>query len=431
MADSPSVMADSPMNYTPPGSPSAAWPIAQLLLPLAQHSELPPSQDLLSPPPEDQDVVLPPPPEGQDVVLPPPPEGQDVVLPPSPPPPPEDPLPPPSLELEDLIALPPVVMLQKGVVPARRHKKGEAKDAPGKESWVHGTKLLFFERRKAEYLAAAGEFYTKMARLYVLKYGYNLRDNEDLAVDVDDPPDEAANVVVNKKAAPGDNYAAFHKTLRTRIGNWYRRKYGGLLKSDKAAFAELFTGILDGAPRKPQRGQLLHCYSRHFFESRVKERFEERFKALKRRCTWTGEKPPTAIAIQNAVTKEVWEEETLGFREEVKLLWEHEYQRALKGWEASLADSPTRTPAELAASLENAAYYLQPFVDAVAQRFGMNTSLLLCGPIGKMGGVVGMQSVHAGTTRGLASVKWPQWDKARFKEVETRMVEFCKGLLEL
>ncbi|KAJ7025490.1 hypothetical protein C8F04DRAFT_1269103 [Mycena alexandri] len=341
------------------------------------------------------------------------------------------------LDLENLLPMPPaVVTSQKGTVPRPRRKKGEDKEARGKESWVHGTKLKFFEARKSEYLVAAekgangdkaapGAFYTKMARLYIIKYGYNLKDNEDLAVDVADPPDEAANTVVNKKSsADSEKEAQYHKTMRGRIGEWYRRKYGGLLKTDKAAFQELFTGVFDGAPAKPQRGQLLHCYSRHFFEARVKERFDARYESLKRRAEFTEEAVPKSIVVQNQVTKEVWEEETPAFREDVRALWEREYQQALKGWKASLADSPTRTPEELAASLENAAYYLQPFVDAISERFGMVASLLLCGPIGRNQGVVGMQSVHAGETRGIAPMKWPQWNKARFQEVESRMIEF-------
>jgi hypothetical protein len=108
---------------------------------------------------------------------------------------------------------PPLAVIEsaKGKMKAPRHKKGDEKQAPGKESWVHGTKLVFFEQRKGEYLQAAekkssgdkaapGIFYTKMAKLYLVKYGYNLGDDEDITVDVADPPDEAADMVINEKA---------------------------------------------------------------------------------------------------------------------------------------------------------------------------------------------------------------------------------------
>jgi hypothetical protein len=73
-------------------------------------------------------------------------------------------------------------------------------------------------------------------------------------------------------------------TFGQRVGVWYRTQYGSLLKSDKTAFQELFTGVLDGAPPKPQRGRLLHFYSRKFFDARIKEEVEDRMAALGRRA---------------------------------------------------------------------------------------------------------------------------------------------------
>jgi hypothetical protein len=42
-------------------------------------------------------------------------------------------------------------------------------------------------------------------------------------------------------------------------------------------------------------------------------------------------------------------------------------------------------------ALENAAFYLQPFVDAIQEKFGMCASILLAGPIGICGGKIGVQ----------------------------------------
>jgi hypothetical protein len=61
-----------------------------------------------------------------------------------------------------------------------------------------------------------GTFYTKIARLFVAKYGYYLKDNEDLAVDTEDPPDSVANVVVNERLSDEESEfrAKYHKNLR-------------------------------------------------------------------------------------------------------------------------------------------------------------------------------------------------------------------------
>jgi hypothetical protein len=57
---------------------------------------------------------------------------------------------------------------------------------------------LFFVHCKDDWLHEAeakrsGAFYIKMSKLYVKKYGWHLVDDQDLAEDVEDPPDEAAN----------------------------------------------------------------------------------------------------------------------------------------------------------------------------------------------------------------------------------------------
>jgi hypothetical protein len=106
---------------------------------------------------------------------------------------------------------------------------------------------------------------------------------------------------------------------------------------------------LDSTPPKPQRGRPTHFYSRKFYETRIKEDVENRMASLTRRAVSSGEAPPNRIDVIAKVTAECWDQETPQFREDCELAQEREYQQALKGWEASLADSPTRTPEEIAA----------------------------------------------------------------------------------
>ncbi|KAF8132655.1 hypothetical protein K438DRAFT_1642249, partial [Mycena galopus ATCC 62051] len=104
----------------------------------------------------------------------------------------------------------------------RRRGKGEDKKRPGKLSWAHGTKRAFLEPRKADWLREAeakraGEFYTMVSKLFVLKYGYRLADNEDLSFDVDDPPDSAADAVVHEVLSDEEVAirSTYMQTLRT------------------------------------------------------------------------------------------------------------------------------------------------------------------------------------------------------------------------
>ncbi|KAJ7118527.1 hypothetical protein C8R43DRAFT_816478, partial [Mycena crocata] len=138
-----------------------------------------------------------------------------------------------------------------------------------------------------------------------------------------------------------------------------------------------------------------------YYDDHVASRVDARVRALVQRAQRTGEKLPERVTVQNEVTKEVMEEESAMFLEE--LTWERdkEYAAVVKAWEESLADSPVRTPEEFSASLKAAVHYLQPFVDAIGDRFGMAVSLLICGPVGNRGGCIEMRSVHSGKTTGL------------------------------
>jgi hypothetical protein len=80
----------------------------------------------------------------------------------------------------------------------RRAKNTGAKR--GKKSWVTGTKLAFLERRKQEWRFAvqadrAGAFYTKVAKLFILKYGWAFDLRLDLENDTEDPDDETAEEI--------------------------------------------------------------------------------------------------------------------------------------------------------------------------------------------------------------------------------------------
>ncbi|KAJ7114742.1 hypothetical protein C8R44DRAFT_740117 [Mycena epipterygia] len=409
-------------------------PPVQENIPPVQESVRPPQEN--APPPQDDTHHPSLPPEGNQVLAPRPSS-------PPPSPPPADILPP---VWTRPAVLPRVVSREKM---RRRHKTSDAPKKPGKPSWVYGTKLVFFERYKDAFMLASeakttGDLYTKLAKLYTLKYGFELQDDEDFESDIEDPPDYMADVVESGLSTEDGLFQSdYRDKLRgvsknsnckeakltdyhQRIGAWFRGQYGTLTKETKTAFAKLFTGALAATPAKPQRGQLIHFYSRKFYDERVKARADSRYHALKRRAELAGEAPPSSIKVSNMVTVDCWDEETPAFQAEVKVACEVEYQKALKAWEASLADSPNKTPEELDACLHNAAHYLRPFIDAIQERFGMCVSILLCGPIGSRGGSVGVQSIHAGRTKAFVEQDWPECDPQGFSAAEASMISFAK-----
>ncbi|KAJ7363887.1 hypothetical protein DFH08DRAFT_949525 [Mycena albidolilacea] len=304
-----------------------------------------------------------------------------------------------------------------GVVRRERKKKacrkaGDPAGKRGKISWIWGTKLKFFDARKDEWAVAsqkkiAGEFYIKTAKLYTVKYGFLLDDDEDFECDVADPLDWVANKVVNEQLTPEETKLRqdYHAKLRDRLGGWYRTQ------------------------KPPRCPQLLHFYSEKRWDSHIKPCADERKRALERRAEMTGVPAPAAILIQNEVTKECWEDEPESLKEEMLREREREHEIHLKAWKESNADGPNRTPEEFSASLKSTAHYLQPFVDIIAEHYGMCVSILMVGPIGEHGGQIEMHSVHSGMTMGLVEKDWPLHDPEGFTRVQTSMVDFGHHVL--
>ncbi|KAJ7786799.1 hypothetical protein B0H14DRAFT_3506384 [Mycena olivaceomarginata] len=322
-------------------------------------------------------------------------------------------------------------VVRRGREKKARRKAGDPAAKPGKPSWVWGTKLKFFDARKDEWAVAsrkkvAGEFYIKMAKLYTAKYGFLLDDDEDFECDVADPPDWVANKVVNERLTPEETKFRqdYHAKFRDRLGGWYRTQYASLLKEDKATFSEIFGRLGEGTRKPPRRPQLLHFYSEKRWDSHIKPRADERKRVLEGRAERTGIPAPAAILIQNEVTKECWMDEPESFKDEMLREREREHEIHLRAWKESNADGPNRTPEEFSASLKSAAHYLQPFVDVIAERYGMCVSILMVGPIGEHGGQIEMRSVHSGKTRGLVEKDWPLHDPEGFTRVQTSMVDF-------
>lgn len=92
----------------------------------------------------------------------------------------------------------------------------------------------------------------------------------------------------------------------------------------------------------------MHYYSKKYYESHIKEAFEGRKESEHRRAKLAGETPVADVLLRSAITEEYWNEETPAHQKEIKDARERDYLIAVKGWEASLATSPTRTAEEMA-----------------------------------------------------------------------------------
>ncbi|KAJ7030298.1 hypothetical protein C8F04DRAFT_1264061 [Mycena alexandri] len=309
--------------------------------------------------------------------------------------------------------------------PTRQRSRKKPGIKPGKVSWVHGTKEVFFASRADEWKGAEekglvflGRFYTKVTNLYVQKYGIDMDDNDDLTEDVADPTDPDAVIPGTQELSQEEAQAwsEKHAKIRKRIAAWYGRKYRAVEERDKELFAGVLGGIPTNGPAYPRKSQPLHFYSRQYYDDRVKARFDKAWATELARAEALEQEPTAEIKIRNAITREVFQEDSQEFHGELKQAVEKEHTAA----------TPIRTAEEIHAALKNAAFYLEPLADGISSKFQMNCSILICGPIGDRGGAIEVRSVHAGTTRGLTAEKWHQYDRMGYDATEKSFIRFTE-----
>ncbi|KAJ6590097.1 hypothetical protein DFH09DRAFT_1307546 [Mycena vulgaris] len=272
-------------------------------------------------------------------------------------------------------------------------------------------------------LVKAGQFYDDVATAYLKKYGYNtpwngdLDDGQDMASDVDG--DEDVNVLGTEEA---ERRSVYYNLIREKIAIWLRTNAGGGLKrkNGRPTFKKLFDKPhLD--PPAPVRARTLHFYSRRYYAERIKTRFDARWAAVSKLA-----KHQAAITVHNAVIKEAWAGESAPFQAEVMAALEAEHKAAMEAHATAVSGEAPTKPEEYQIALDNMGYYLQPFINAVQERFGMNVSLLLCGPVPNRGRAIEMHSVHAGTSKGMMPRIWAAFDHAGFEDARRSFRAFSE-----
>ncbi|KAJ7737475.1 hypothetical protein B0H14DRAFT_3516294 [Mycena olivaceomarginata] len=323
-------------------------------------------------------------------------------------------------------------MPRKGTAARKRAREGKPPVKPGKPSWVYGTKLAFFTAYKEDFIAAAeiketGAFYMRIAKLYLKKYGYNtawaedLEEGQDTADDTDE--DEDVDTLLQEVA---EARSAYYTKLCNKIAVWYHAQYGGNVRQKQVP--KTFKQLFDKAelePSEPTRKRELHYYSTNFYAERIKPQFITRWAAVTRAAAERGEKPPAEVAVRQQVTKEMWSAETPAFRAEISKTIDKIHEAAIETYKVALANDTPSTAEEYSIALNNAAFYLTPFAEAAQQQFGMNVSILLCGPVPDRGGRIEVRSVHAGFSNGLVPRIWSDFDRGGFDAVQRSFVNFA------
>jgi hypothetical protein len=224
---------------------------------------------------------------------------------------------------------------------------------PGKQGWVHGTKLAFFTAYKEDFIAASelkatGGFYTHIAKLYLTKYGYNmawnadLEEGQDVADDID--KDEDVDTLLPEVA---EAWSAYYTKLRNKIAVWYHAQYAGNIRTKQVP--KTFKQLFDKAelePLEPTRKRELHYYSTNFYAERIKPLFVTRWATATRAAAERGEKLPAEVAVHQQATKEAWLAETPAFRAEISKTIDKIHEAAIETYKVALANDTPSTAEE-------------------------------------------------------------------------------------
>ncbi|KAJ7840483.1 hypothetical protein B0H14DRAFT_3458019 [Mycena olivaceomarginata] len=290
-------------------------------------------------------------------------------------------------------------MPHAGTAKRRRQHLGLPPARPGPIGWVHGTKVEFMESYKEDFIRVteigkveAGKFYDNVARDYLAKYGW--KEGADIASDVDEDED-----IDSLAPAEAEARSKYFNAVRTKAALWLRGKYGGAVTTNKKSFCT-FRQLFDRKeldPPAPVHARIHNFYSARFYNARIKPRFEEKW-AAHMSLHSPGQKLPAKITVQNEAIKESWLAESEAFKNEVLEALNKEHDAKVEMHKTVVESETLTTPESYQIALDNAGYYLEPFVNTIAQHFGMNSSLMLCGPTSNRGGAIKMHRVHSGAT---------------------------------
>ncbi|KAJ7654160.1 hypothetical protein B0H17DRAFT_1214486 [Mycena rosella] len=229
----------------------------------------------------------------------------------------------------------------------------------------------------------AGKLYDEVTNVYLKKFEYHTAWDKDLASDQDVASDVDDEEDVNKLSTEeAEARSTYHDIVRGKIGVWLR----GVERETEAFKAEV-AGALAA----------------------------EHKAALEK-------EPASRDHGAQPVTKEVWNGEMEASGRGTRAL-AAEHKVALEAYRR-LYPRGAQHPEEYQVALDNAVYYLQPFVTAVQEQFEMNVALLLCGPVPDHGGTIEMHSTHAGMSKGLVLRIWADFDRAGFKAARRSFQEF-------
>ncbi|KAI0054724.1 hypothetical protein BV25DRAFT_1843459, partial [Artomyces pyxidatus] len=301
----------------------------------------------------------------------------------------------------------------------------------GRKGWAQGNMLEFLMSRRAEYDAArdadaAGPFYSKMARLWTVRYDWKLPSEVNPLAEVPSPDDSVLHDDAGQDLDEAElkRREEILKELKHKIGAWYRHHCRKVVSTDSGTNETWATGLLHAAVEPPKRAQPCQFYSRKYYATRVRPTVVTEWAAKVQKNAQDGKPPLTKddlFAFRMSVTRRLFQFESRDFKKQLQEEIEEEHSHAMDDYHERYVRDPV-TPKQYHLALNSCYMALQPIVDLISRRYGMVAALTFAGPVPSKNGAIEAFTVHSGKTYGVHEKSWPEFDNNAHRE-------FCKAFV--
>ncbi|KAI0044335.1 hypothetical protein FA95DRAFT_1574523 [Auriscalpium vulgare] len=291
---------------------------------------------------------------------------------------------------------------------------------------------------RADYRKIAGnkgavkDFYNKITRLVIMKYGCDLPVDKDADEELPDPDEAALNEVdeYDGDEEEQERRDAFRRDLHRKIAAWYPGQIRRFPRESATSSAsnDTFTSLLEEIVQPPRRQQVIQQFSKLHWADKIAPHYE----LLKKKgATATaaareeegeddedeyhdGENSENSensddsdkasdkasdknkdvdgkgssatggrgrdVHLRMRAIREVWAAESDEVKAEMAALVESTYNAEMEDYRMKFLDMP-ETDEDREWSSAHAYVFLQPIVDMVAARFNCAASLFIAGPV--------------------------------------------------
>ncbi|KAG1898336.1 uncharacterized protein F5891DRAFT_955634 [Suillus fuscotomentosus] len=279
-----------------------------------------------------------------------------------------------------------------------------------RKCWATGSRLELLTLHIPKYASSLAESRTCANNyLDVIVNDYFMHFHWKLKVSEEPPTDVSPISHCSEALTPLESLQKQRKiaSISKTIHNWFEnhskavRKLGVSAKPKNDPWTRLLSQLSGVSPHKPRMLQAHQRWSKDFYKSMVKERFEAQWE------------------LSSCSPKE-----KTSFRD---LLAQTEGKEAIKEWKAML-DAPPRTdPVSRQAALNRLASFAGPLLSGISLALGMHVTLMVGGPEPRKQGKISVISMHKGVDLRPQPQNWQTANKGKFKTVTKLFQEYLNG----